>query len=123
MSIFNDVAQFMNACGQTVPNTNVQETDISRLYKKLIEEEYKEWVEADGFSDDTERLDAIFDVMWVMIGYAHSRGWDMEAAWKEGAWSNLAKIDSETGKVIKNEAGKVQKPEGWKPPNFRQFVE
>jgi hypothetical protein len=32
------------------------------------------------------------------------------------------KIDIQTGKVIKNEAGKVMKPEGWTPPKLDNFI-
>jgi predicted HAD superfamily Cof-like phosphohydrolase len=51
-----------------------------------------------------------------------SRGWDCNAIWEEGAKSNLSKIDPETGLVRRREDGKILKPEGWKEPNFEQFV-
>jgi len=38
------------------------------------------------------------------------------------ARSNLAKINPETGKVIKRQDGKVLKPEGWTPPELKQFL-
>lgn len=117
--VFTDVAVFMKAAGQTITKDNYDQAD---LYASLIDEEFKELVEAQRAKDDTEILDACFDLIWVTVGYMHSRGWDIEAAWDEGAKSNLAKIDKETGKVIKREDGKVLKPEGWKPPNFGKFV-
>ena len=40
----------------------------------------------------------------------------------EFARSNLSKINSETGKVIKRDDGKVLKPEGWTPPQLEQFT-
>ena len=95
---------------------------MSKLYLKLIHEEYEEFREALVDDDDAEQLDACFDMMWVIIGYMKSRGWDCEAAWDEGAKSNLSKIDPITGKVIRREDGKIMKPEGWKPPNFEKFV-
>ena len=61
-------------------------------------------------------------MMWVIIGYMKSRGWDCEGAWDEGARSNLAKIDEVTGKVIKRADGKVLKPEGWQKPDFSKFT-
>ena len=61
-------------------------------------------------------------MMWVIIGYMLSKGYDVEGAWDEGAKSNLAKIDALTGKVIKREDGKVLKPEGWKKPDFSKFI-
>lgn len=120
--VFTDVAMFLKACGQDYPSTPSAPNDLSELYKKLIEEETKEFWEAVEQNDDAEQLDACFDMIWVIVGYMHARGWDSEAAWDEGAQSNLSKIDAKTGKVIRREDGKILKPEGWKPPNFAKFV-
>jgi len=120
--VFTDVAVFMTACGQECPTTPSKPSDLSALYVKLIQEEYLEFMRATKNNDDTEELDACFDMMWVIVGYMRSRGWDCEMAWDEGAKSNLSKIDPTTGNVVKREDGKILKPEGWQPPNFRQFV-
>ena len=50
------------------------------------------------------------------------KGFDVDGAWCEVAQSNLAKINKETGKVIKREDGKVLKPEGWTEPNLGKYV-
>lgn len=114
-----DVNKFMVAAGQTVFGDN---TEQAILYRKLIEEEYRELMKAFAEGDDTEILDACFDLPWVCFAYAMSRGWDMHSAWVEGARSNLDKIDPTTGSVIRRDDGKILKPEGWLPPNFSQFV-
>ena len=116
---FTDVAVFMRAAGQSVGTENIPQ---SSLYHNLIVEEFAEYIKARNDKDDTEIIDACFDTMWVIIGYMHSRGWDCEAIWDEGAKSNLAKIDKETGKVLKRADGKVLKPEDWKKPDFSKFV-
>ena len=116
---FTDVQMFMLASGQTV-NTNNEEQ--AQLYHRLINEEYNEFIIARNQKDDVETLDACFDMMWVIIGYMLSKGYDVEGAWDEGAKSNLAKIDTLTGKVTKREDGKVLKPEGWKKPNFSKYT-
>jgi predicted HAD superfamily Cof-like phosphohydrolase len=46
----------------------------------------------------------------------------VNGAWHEVARSNLDKIDRKTMKVIKNELGKVMKPEGWRPPELDRFA-
>lgn len=121
--VFTDVEVFLNAVGQSVPPFIADEGDQSRLYKKLIDEEYTEFQEAWDANDDVEKIDACFDMIWVIVGYMKSRGWDCEALWDEGAQSNLAKIDPTTGKVIRRpEDGKILKPEGWKPPDFTRFA-
>ena len=119
---FTDVTVFMTAAGQSVPPFNANRSDQSDLYMKLIQEEYTELMDAEAVSDDAEICDACFDLMWVIIGYMKSRGWDCENIWDEGAQSNLFKIDKATGKVIKREDGTILKPEGWKPPDFAKFV-
>jgi predicted HAD superfamily Cof-like phosphohydrolase len=116
---FTDVQMFMSASGQS-SNTNNEEQ--AQLYHRLINEEYNEFIKARNENDDIETLDACFDMMWVIIGYMLSKGYDVEGAWDEGAKSNLAKIDKVTGKVIKRDDGKVLKPDGWKKPDFSKFT-
>jgi NTP pyrophosphatase (non-canonical NTP hydrolase) len=118
-NVIGDVTRFIDAVGQT---TNVDNKEQAELYLKLIAEEYGELQEAVAAKDDVEIADAIFDVTWVALGYALSRGWDLHAIWKEGAQSNLSKIDAETGKVIRREDGKILKPAKWAPPDFSKFV-
>jgi predicted HAD superfamily Cof-like phosphohydrolase len=121
--VFTDVAVFLKAVGQEIPSTPQKTvSDQAQLYKKLIKEEYEEFWEAEAVSDDVEEIDACFDMMWVIVGYMKSRGWDCENIWDEGAKSNLSKIDPVSNKVIRREDGKILKPEGWKPPDFTKFA-
>ena len=121
--VFTDVSVFLSAVGQEVPSKPQQTVSVqAELYKKLIKEEVEEFWEAESASDDVEQIDACFDMMWVIVGYMKSRGWDCENIWDEGAKSNLSKIDPVSGKVIRREDGKILKPEGWKPPDFTKFV-
>jgi hypothetical protein len=111
--MYNDVVKFIEACDQEKTSQN------AGLYTKLITEEYGEFLDADY---DVDELDACMDMIWVILGYCYMRGWDVEGAWNEVARSNLAKINPETVKVIKREDGKVLKPEGWTPPELKQFL-
>lgn len=121
--VFTDVTVFLKAVGQETPAVPQQTVSAqAELYKKLIKEEVEEFWEAEAASDDVEQIDACFDMMWVIIGYMKSRGWDCEGIWDEGAKSNLSKIDKVTGLVKRREDGKILKPEGWKPPDFRKFA-
>lgn len=120
--VFTDVTVFLKAVGQNTPPACTAEDSQAKLYKKLIVEEFAEFIEADIDGDDVERLDACFDMIWVIVGYMKSRGWDCERAWDEGAKSNLSKIDPATGLVRRREDGKILKPDGWKEPDFSQFV-
>ena len=121
--VFTDVTVFLKAVGQETPAVPQQMvSDQAELYKKLIKEEVDEFWEAEAVSDDVEQIDACFDMIWVIVGYMKSRGWDCEGIWDEGAMSNLSKIDPTTGSVRRREDGKILKPEGWKPPDFTRFT-
>jgi predicted HAD superfamily Cof-like phosphohydrolase len=121
--VFTDVGVFLAAAGQEVPTKpDPLVSDLAKLYKRLIEEEVDEFWAAVDEENDTEQLDACFDMIWVIVGYMKSRGWNCDAAWDEGARSNLIKIDPITGKVIRRSDGKILKPEGWQPPDFSKFV-
>jgi predicted HAD superfamily Cof-like phosphohydrolase len=121
--VFTDVSVFLSAVGQETPATPQKTiSDQAQLYKQLIEEEVTEFWEAEAVGDDVEEIDACFDMIWVIVGYMKSRGWDCEGIWDEGAKSNLSKIDPVTGLVRKREDGKILKPEGWQPPDFKKFA-
>ena len=99
--MYNDVKTFIEACDQKPTAENIF------LYRDLIVEEFTEFINAFNAEDNVEQLDACMDMIWVILGYCYMKGWNVDAAWKEVARSNLAKINSETGKVIKRDDGKV----------------
>lgn len=112
----NDVVKFIEACEQERNDKNVL------LYKNLIREEFDEFIKAYLENDNEAQLDGCMDLIWVILGYCYMKGYDVDGAWAEVARSNLSKIDSETGKVIKNKQGKVMKPDGWTPPNLKPYL-
>ncbi len=116
---FRDQEKFMRACDQTVEGFNQEQF---KLYVNLIEEEFKELKEAINNNDMLETLDALEDMLVVIIGAIHSAGMDGEGGWKEVMRTNFAKIDKDTGKVRKREDGKVLKPLGWTPPDLTPFL-
>ena len=118
-SVFHDQAYFMRACGQTTTKTN---TAQSEMYLKLIQEEGEELVVALKECDVVEELDAIIDLLVVIIGYGLSRGFPMVEAWDEVLRSNMAKIDPLTGTVRKREDGKILKPAGWTAPDLARVL-
>ena len=128
-NVFRDQAKFMNACGQSVGESN---KDQFNLYLGLIKEEYLELLVAQGIDpstgdqvsavDKVETLDALLDIMVVTVGALQSLGVDAEGAWKEVMSTNFAKIDSLTGQVRKREDGKILKPTGWQPPQLKKYI-
>ena len=116
---FKDQAWFMEACGQTVDQYN---RDQFNLYVQLIGEETGELADAINANDSVETLDALIDILVVTIGAIHSMGADAEGAWEEVMRTNAAKVDLDTGKVIKREDGKILKPLNWTPPNLAPYI-
>jgi len=114
---FKDIETFATACDQPASPENYN------MYLGLIAEEYNELQDAVDAADKVEQLDALVDILVVTIGAIRAAGWDGEAAWKEVMNTNFAKIDPDTGKVIKREDGKVLKPEGWLAPQLSQFID
>lgn len=119
MSVFDDQARFMAACGQIVGQDN---PDQFKLYLSLIEEEVTELFEAVEDGDRVEIFDALLDIIVVCIGAGHSAGLPMQAGWAEVVRSNMAKVDPETGTVRRREDKKILKPEGWTPPALDQLL-
>jgi len=113
---FRDQASFMQACDQTV---GIENRDQYALYLDLIREEVQELEDSQHPVTD---LDALIDILVVTIGAIHSMGADAEGAWNEVMRSNLAKIDPESGRVVKRDDGKVLKPEGWTAPWLDPFL-
>jgi predicted HAD superfamily Cof-like phosphohydrolase len=122
----NDVATFLEAVGQTV-NENVdanwEKNDQAQLYMKLVVEEFEETAHAWNEGDSVELADGCADLIWVLQGLMLSVGIPMQEVWDEVARSNLAKIDPETGVVLKREDGKILKPAGWTAPDIKTIID
>ena len=118
-SVFHDQAHFMRACGQTTTTINKAQSD---MYLALIKEEGEELVVALQECDVVEELDAIIDLLVVIIGYGLSRGFPMVEAWDEVLRSNMAKIDPLTGTVLRRADGKILKPAGWTAPDLDSVI-
>lgn len=116
MSMHLDVLMFLNACDQKPSIENIS------LYRNLINEEFWEFQDAIKKKDDVEQLDACMDMIWVILGYCHMKGWDVKGAWEEVSKTNLSKIDAVTGKVKRRDDGKILKPEGWQEPDFSKYI-
>jgi predicted HAD superfamily Cof-like phosphohydrolase len=114
---FLDQARFMQMCGQTVGEENI---DQYALYLNLIKEEVQELEDSRTREDD---LDALIDILVVTIGAIHSAGFQGEGAWQEVMRTNFAKVDPVTGKIRKRGDGKILKPDDWTPPNLVPFAE
>jgi len=97
--------------------------ELIELRIKLLTEEVEEYAEAARSGDLVEVLDALADIGYILAGTIINHGMQdiYDDAFNEVHRSNMAKLVD--GKVIRRADGKVMKPEGWQPPQLRQFVE
>jgi predicted HAD superfamily Cof-like phosphohydrolase len=97
------------------------ETLDQDLRLRLIKEEWIELQEAHEEQDIVLVADAIADLIYVACGMAVSYGIPLNAVWAEVQRTNMAKA-GENGPIYR-EDGKVQKPEGWQPPDIEGIIE
>ena len=120
MSYQNDVALFMKSGEQGVRSELSLEGDQASLYVDLITEEYQETLSAFENSDLIEVADGLADMVWVIMGMCNSCGIDFDSVWQEVKASNMSKFPD--GKAIKNEHGKIMKPDRYFKPNIKKVL-
>ena len=100
---------------------------MNSYQKNLIVEEFKEFLEADGFlfkhgsNVQVECLKELADLVYVCYQYAENMRWDLDEALNLVHLSNMSKLD-EDGKPIYREDGKVLKGPNYKPPDLSELV-
>ena len=87
---------------------------------KLIVEEFKEFLEAEGMlfrhgrNHQSDALKELADLVYVCYQYAANMGWFLDEALDRVHKSNMSKL-GEDGKPIYREDGKVLKGPNYKP--------
>ena len=120
MTYQKDVAEFMEAGEQQVSSALKRIEDQEALYMNLITEEYKETLQAFQQRDIIELADGLADMVWVIMGLCNSVGIDFEKVWEEVRSSNMSKFQD--GRVIKNDQGKILKPESYFKPDIKKVL-
>lgn len=88
------------------------------LQFELIAEEYDELCNAENY---VEGLDAIADLIYVLIGLALKAGFDLDGAFREVHRSNMSKLGAD-GKPLYREDGKILKGPNFTPPNLDAYI-
>jgi len=115
---FNDVKDFHRAFGQRIGEVPAipESIDECVLRMSLLEEEFDEYFDAEEDADIVGIADALADIIYIALGTAVSYGIPLDKVFEEVHRSNMAKLVD--GKVLRRADGKVQKPEGWTPPDI-----
>ena len=93
---------------------------------RLIVEEFKEFLEAEGMlfmhgrNHQEHALKELADLVYVCYQYAENMGWFLDEALDRVHKSNMSKLD-EDGNPIYREDGKVLKGPNYKPPTLEDL--
>ena len=90
-----------------------------QLYSRLIIEEYDEWkqelLQING--SRTSELKELADLVYVIYGYALSKGWNLDEALYRVHVNNVLRVKQPDGTVKRREDGKILKVDN--PPKVR----
>ena len=106
---------------------NSSDKSTRNCQKEIIIEEFKEFLEAEGFlfrhgkNYPAEALKELADLVYVCYQYAENMGWFLDEALNRVHESNMSKL-GEDGKPIYREDGKVLKGPNYKPPNLEDLI-
>ena len=120
MNYQKDVSNFMILGEQKISSDLNLKNEQAQLYMNLIKEEFEETTKAFYDEDLVEVADGLADMVWVIMGMCNSVGIDFDKVWKEVKSSNMSKFVD--GKSIKNDAGKIMKPETYFKPNIKKAL-
>ena len=97
------------------------------VQNKIIVEEFKEFLEAEGMlfmhgrNHQEDALKELADLVYVCYQYAENMGWFLDEALNRVHISNMSKL-GEDGKPIYRDDGKVLKGPNYKPPELSDLV-
>ena len=120
MNYQKDVSNFMILGEQKIASDLNLKNEQSQLYMNLIKEEFEETAKAFDDEDLVEVADGLADMVWVIMGMCNSVGIDFDKIWEEVKSSNMSKFVD--GKFIKNDVGKIMKPETYFKPNIKKAL-
>jgi predicted HAD superfamily Cof-like phosphohydrolase len=120
MNYQKDVSNFMILGEQKIASDLNLKNEQTQLYMNLIKEEFEETAKAFYEEDLVEVADGLADMVWVIMGMCNSVGIDFDKIWEEVKSSNMSKFVD--GKFIKNDVGKIMKPETYFKPNIKKAL-
>jgi len=106
---------------------NSADRSTRAVQHKIIVEEFKEFLEAEGMlfmhgrNHQEHALKELADLVYVCYQYAENMGWFLDEALNRVHESNMSKLD-EDGKPIYREDGKVLKGPNYKPPDLNDLI-
>lgn len=100
--------------------------DLQSFRTKFMQEELREYEEEGVIPGNREKqLDALVDLVYVVLGTCELNGFDFREAWRRVHRANMSKVianpegDTRSHRDVKFD---IVKPEGWLPPNHDDLV-
>lgn len=116
------VLEFHKAFNLTIGDrAGFPDKDIRALRRRLLNEEFTEYLQAETKDDLVEVADALADIIYIACGTAIAYGIPLDTVFTEVHRSNMAKLGP-GGKPIYRDDGKVMKPTDWSPPNVSGII-
>jgi predicted HAD superfamily Cof-like phosphohydrolase len=103
-----------------------REGDLFKFRDKRFHEEIREIRDAVEAGQSPEELDGYVDLIYIILGTCHLRGWDFNEAWKRVHEANMkkelasAKNPGKYGPL--GDKIDIVKPEGWTAPSMQDLV-
>lgn len=122
--LVRDVRAFHEKFVLPLPTKPQQLDDELMAFRiQFIHEEAAEYEMAAATEDLHEQLDALVDLVYVVIGTALMSGFDFEEAWRRVHRANMRKVKPASADESKRgHALDVVKPPGWVAPDLSDLV-
>jgi predicted HAD superfamily Cof-like phosphohydrolase len=118
-SVEEMVAVFHCIAEVPVGETTFKNSQRTRLRWDLIKEEFDELTAAWIQEDSIDSLDAICDLVYVLVGAAVEFGWQFDEAFRRVHHSNMTKL---TGRIRERRDGKILKGKDYEPPRLEDLI-
>ena len=92
------------------------------LYAALINEEFNEWASARQHMDLAHELKELTDLLYVIYGYAYTKGWDVEESFRRVHKNNVGRCVQPDGTIKRREDGKIIKNPDYPKVNLEDLV-
>lgn len=95
--------------------------DTAPFQVGLIDEEYREFLDAYRHEGETYTLKELSDLVFTCYQFAAAKGWNLDLALTRVFESNMSKLDID-GKPILQEDGKILKGPGYFEPQLEDLI-
>ena len=121
-AIHNAVKEFHRAFGVPINyRAGLPNMERRELRRKILHEEYLEYIQAEAHHDLVEIADALADMAYVICGTCLEYGIPFDDVIAEVHRANMSKL-GEDGKPIHREDGKVIKGPNYAPPDLAKVL-